>query len=80
MAQKNPAASLTYYAGNDFAIIMHGQVSILGVDHTDFAALEGLHRELNGGRSLVDWGGGGRLLTHAAGGGVHLCALSRAIS
>lgn len=54
---RRPAVSLTHYQGNDLAIIVHGQASLIGEDHQDFATLEEIHRT-NGNDSVRDWGDG----------------------
>ncbi len=52
-----PAVSLTYYEGNDLAIIAHGTALVVNPGHPDFGALEEVFRELGGG-SVLDWGEG----------------------
>jgi hypothetical protein len=55
--QRRPAVSLTHYQGNDLAVIVHGQASLLTGDDPTFAALEALHRSF-GSSSVNDWGDG----------------------
>ncbi len=55
--QRNPAISLTYFAGNDLAIIVHGTASVLGSDHPDFAVIEEL-QFANTGSRVNEWGKG----------------------
>jgi hypothetical protein len=57
MVTANPAVSLTHYAGNDLAIIVHGSATIIPADHEDFAALEAMQRAASGS-SVNDWGEG----------------------
>ena len=54
---RRPAVSLTHYAGDDLAIIVHGRALALAADHPDFAALEQQQRAING-QSPRDWGEG----------------------
>lgn len=56
-ARARAAVSLTYFAGNDVAIIAHGTADVIDADHSDFAALEALHRAL-AGTSVRAWGEG----------------------
>jgi hypothetical protein len=43
--KKRPAVSLTYYEGNDLAVIVHGRAVALGPDNPSFAELDALQRE-----------------------------------
>src|SRR5262245_46347544 len=54
---QRPAVSLTHFVGDDLAIILHGRATALAPDHPDFAAIEQLHRSVNG-QSPRDWGAG----------------------
>ena len=53
---KRPAVSLTYYEGNDLAVIVHGRAVALGADDPSFAKLDVLQREH--GESPSEWGEG----------------------
>ncbi len=53
---KRPAVSLTYYRGNDLAVIVHGRAVVLGPDDPDFAGVDGLQRRY--GQSPTEWGEG----------------------
>lgn len=53
-----PAASLTYYAGIDLAVLVHGRAAIVAADDPAFGALDALHRELTGGAGVTSWGEG----------------------
>ena len=55
--KRNPAVSLALFEGNDFAIIAHGRAVTLPQGEAGFAALEAVHREINGG-SPAEWGEG----------------------
>jgi hypothetical protein len=57
MAQRNPAVSLTLFDGNDFAVVAHGTAVVLPNGTPEFAELEAVHREINGG-SPAEWGEG----------------------
>ena len=66
MLRRNAAVSLTYYEGNDFAIILHGQSELIRMTDAAFASLEKLHRQFNQS-SLTEWGGEGvfiRIVPH----------------
>ncbi|HEX5166062.1 MAG TPA: pyridoxamine 5'-phosphate oxidase family protein [Thermomicrobiales bacterium] len=63
--QRRPAVSLTYYQGNDLAVIVHGQASLLTSDDPTFATLEALHRSF-GSSSVNDWGDGAFIHVEAA--------------
>ena len=54
---KRPAVSLTYFVGNDLAILVHGQAAPLYPNHPDFTIVEALQQE-NSGQSVRDWGDG----------------------
>ena len=53
----HPAISFTYYQGNDLAIIVHGDATIIRPDHPDFIAVETLQLERSG-HSVREWGEG----------------------
>jgi hypothetical protein len=53
-----PAASLTYFEGNDLAVIVHGRATILDAAHPDFAELDELQMQCGGG-SVTGWSGDG---------------------
>ena len=55
-ALRRPAVSLTYYRGNDLAVIVHGRAALLGPDDPGFAELDGLQRRY--GQSPSEWGEG----------------------
>ena len=57
MIAARPAVSLTYYVGNDLAVIAHGTATTIPADHPDFAALEAMQRA-SSGSSVHDWGEG----------------------
>lgn len=52
-----PGLSLTYYQGNDLAVIAHGVASGITPADPDFAPLDALFQELSGG-SVLAWGEG----------------------
>ena len=54
---ERPAVSLTYYEGNNLAIIVHGRAVVIDPGHPDFGALEEVFRETGGG-SVLEWGEG----------------------
>ncbi len=56
-ARKRPAVSLTYYSGNDLAVVVHGRTQAIHPEHRDFAELVALQEE-NCGSSVLDWGEG----------------------
>ncbi|GAC1520222.1 MAG: hypothetical protein NVS3B14_22120 [Ktedonobacteraceae bacterium] len=53
----HPSISLTYFQGDEVAIIVHGDASVLGPDHADFAAVEAFQHERSGNR-VGEWGEG----------------------
>lgn len=53
----HPAISFTYYQGNDVAIIVHGEATVIHPDHPDFVAVETLQLE-ESGHSVREWGEG----------------------
>lgn len=53
--RRNPAVSLSLYEGNDFAVIAHGDATLVGPESSDFDELVGLQLEHNGG-DVRDWG------------------------
>jgi hypothetical protein len=63
--RKRPSVSLTYYRGNDLAVIAHGRAEPLYRDHPDFDELDALERE-HVGESVLDWGEGVYLRVEAA--------------
>ncbi len=65
MVAARPAVSLTHFAGNDLAIIAHGNTTLIPADHADFAALEAMQRAASGS-SVHDWGEGVYLRVEAA--------------
>jgi hypothetical protein len=54
---RNPAVSFTCYQGEDVAVIVHGEATVIYPDHPDFAALEALHLQENG-QGVRAWGEG----------------------
>ena len=52
-----PAISFTFYQGNDVAVIVHGEATVIRPDDSDFAALEAFQREVSGS-SVQEWGEG----------------------
>lgn len=56
MLNKNSALSLTYYEGDDLAMIIHGSGELIPESDAAFAPLEKIHRDLNKS-SLTAWGG-----------------------
>src|SRR5947209_2112443 len=55
--QQRPAISFTFYQGNDVAVIVHGEASVIRPDDPNFAALEAFQREMSGS-SVQEWGEG----------------------
>jgi nitroimidazol reductase NimA-like FMN-containing flavoprotein (pyridoxamine 5'-phosphate oxidase superfamily) len=53
---RRPAASLTYYEGNDLAVIVHGQVQFIAADDPGFAAIDAAQVQ-SGRESPSEWGG-----------------------
>ena len=53
----HPAVSFTCYLGEDVAVIVHGEATVIAPDHPDFAAVEALHLEENG-QGVRAWGEG----------------------
>jgi pyridoxamine 5'-phosphate oxidase-like protein len=58
---RRPGASLTYFEGTDLAVIAHGQATIIGADHPDFAELDTIQVEV-GNTSVGQWQGHGAYL------------------
>jgi len=58
---RNPSVSFTCYVGEDVAIIVHGEATVIQPDHPDFAAVEALHIKENG-QGVRAWGEGVFLL------------------
>jgi len=54
---RHPAISFTYYQGNELAVIVHGEATVMRPDHPDFAAVESFQREMSG-HSVLEWGEG----------------------
>ncbi len=54
---KRPGVSLTCFAGDGLAIIVHGTATVIAPAHTDFAAVDGLLREYSE-MSVLEWGDG----------------------
>lgn len=54
---QRPAISFTFYQGNDMAVIVHGEATVIRPDDADFAALETFQREMSGS-SVLEWGEG----------------------
>ena len=52
--RKRPSISLTYYRGNELAVIAHGHADILSQEHPDFGGLDDLHEE-HTGASVPEW-------------------------
>ena len=61
---KRPAVSLTYFAKNDLAIIVHGCATIITPDHPNFETLEELLQTFSNAR-VSNWGEGIYLHIHA---------------
>lgn len=57
MLINNPAVSLTQYDGVDFAIIVHGQATILRENHVYYSELERIYHELSEA-DISTWGKG----------------------
>ncbi|HWF50267.1 MAG TPA: pyridoxamine 5'-phosphate oxidase family protein [Solirubrobacteraceae bacterium] len=55
---RRPASSLTYYERTELAVIVHGQVTIIGAEDPDFAELDAAQVE-SGGQSVREWQGHG---------------------
>lgn len=62
--KKRPAVSLTYFAKEDIAIIVHGSATIITPNHQDFEKLEELLRTYSNA-SVSSWGEGVYLHIHA---------------
>lgn len=54
---RRPAVSLTLFAGNGLAIIVHGRAAIVRPDDPDFAPVEAIQRASRG-TSVREWGDG----------------------
>lgn len=54
---RNPSVSFTCYVGEDVAVIVHGEATVIYPDHSDFASVEALHIEENG-QGVRAWGEG----------------------
>lgn len=54
---KRSAVSLTHFVGNDLAIIVHGDATVIASNHLDFPMLESLHYAGSGSK-VSDWGEG----------------------
>lgn len=54
---RRPALSLTYYQGDDLALILHGSATVLRPDHPAFPAVEAFQQEQTG-TSVLRWGEG----------------------
>ncbi len=54
--QRNPAVSASLFDEKDFAVIVHGRGRVIGVDDADFDGVVTTHREIDEGRSVLDWG------------------------
>jgi hypothetical protein len=54
---RRPAVSLTLFAGDGLAIIVHGRAVIVRPDNPDFAPIEEIQRESRG-TSVREWGDG----------------------
>jgi hypothetical protein len=52
-----PAVSLTYFEGSEFAVIVHGRAVVVGAGEETFTVLDKLMQEL-GERSVQVWGAG----------------------
>ena len=53
--------SLTEYAGHDNAVTIHGQATLIGLDHPDFEAVDDAYAALSTNGGPRNWGGGGPL-------------------
>ena len=62
--RQRPGVSLTHFVGDDLAIIVHGQASVLAADHPTFATLIQLQQQISG-QSVNDWGEGIYIQVHA---------------
>jgi len=54
---RQPATSFTCYQGNDLALIVHGDATVIPAHHPDFTAAEKLQVEWSG-HSVREWGEG----------------------
>lgn len=52
---RNPAISLSYYEGNDLAVIVHGSARCFGSEAPEFMEADALQRELTKS-SVTQWG------------------------
>lgn len=59
--RRRPALSLTDYDGVDFAIIIHGRATLLGVNDPDFDEIDELFTDASEADGPRSWGGGGPL-------------------
>jgi len=55
---RRPATSLTYFEGNDFAVIVHGQTEIIAAEDPGFAELDAAQVS-HGSQSVHEWQGHG---------------------
>jgi hypothetical protein len=59
--RRRPPVSLTDYDGVEMAVIVHGQATLLGLDHPDFDDIDELVSSLSDGDGPRAWAGGGPL-------------------
>lgn len=62
--RKRPAVSLTYYSGNEVAVIVHGRARVVPPGDPPFEELDALQKEQQGA-SVLDWGEGIYLVVEA---------------
>jgi hypothetical protein len=55
---KRPGISLSYYDGNDLAMIVHGRGTIVEPGMPDFERLDRVLKDGTNGRGVLDWGEG----------------------
>ena len=53
--RRNPAVGLTYYEGNDLAVIVHGNARVLLADDDGFTGLADRQHAVSGG-NVLHWG------------------------
>lgn len=54
---KRSTVSLSYYRGNELAVIAHGRAELLPPEHSEFGNLDALEKE-HTGVSVLEWGDG----------------------
>ena len=57
--RQRPGVSLTEYDGSDDAIIIHGQATLIDLDHPEFDEIDELYMNFTTSGGPRSWGGGG---------------------